>query len=161
MLSSTALYAADTYWQNPGSGNWFDPANWTKGVPSAVKGAYVVNHGTAQVADGAAFAWNLWLTYASSTVAQAGGTMTIANTLYSDSDGACYRLQDGDLACDTLYLGYGGNGCFEQSGGTNTVGYLRNDYGRYTLSGADLHPKNWSSQNESPPGRLGSQDRRP
>lgn len=24
----------------------------------------------------------------------------------------------------------------------------------------DLHPKNWSIQNESPPGKLGSQDRR-
>ena len=43
----------DTYWQHdPGSpGDWFDPANWTAGVPSSVTydEAYIENGGTAQV----------------------------------------------------------------------------------------------------------------
>jgi hypothetical protein len=35
LLMGTGLAMAQTYWTNPGAGDWFNAANWTSGVPTS------------------------------------------------------------------------------------------------------------------------------
>ncbi|MEM7222583.1 MAG: PEP-CTERM sorting domain-containing protein [Pseudomonadota bacterium] len=46
LLAPTPSWAI-TIWQNPAAGDWFDPANWNNGVPTAIEDAFVNNGGTA------------------------------------------------------------------------------------------------------------------
>jgi len=53
-LGAGTARAGTTEWVNPGVGDWFEPANWSAGVPTGSTDAYVANGGTAQVGkDGA------------------------------------------------------------------------------------------------------------
>jgi len=53
-LGAGTVRAGTTEWVNPGVGDWFEPANWSAGVPTSSDDAYVANGGTAQVGkDGA------------------------------------------------------------------------------------------------------------
>src|SRR5258708_22026459 len=56
--AQSALGAANTSWQLAprATGNWFDAANWSAGVPTSTFGEteYIDNAGTAQVSSGTA-----------------------------------------------------------------------------------------------------------
>lgn len=91
LLAATALtvpgmaYAQTTQWTGAVDGDWFDPANWTQGVPTASVGTFVQGEGTAPVIDGgAAFAHELYFGGAVSSTLT--GSLTIMNggTLESD-----------------------------------------------------------------------------
>jgi T5SS/PEP-CTERM-associated repeat protein len=50
-LLAASLHAQFTLriWNNPGTGDWFSPINWSGGVPISVDFAYIRNGGTAQI----------------------------------------------------------------------------------------------------------------
>ena len=98
--------AADTWWQHdPASpGDWFDPANWTGGVPTSADSAYVDNGGTARIASGAADASDLRVGRypgTSGAVEHSGGSNTIQNALtlgdWHDASGSYVLSGTGQL----------------------------------------------------------------
>jgi T5SS/PEP-CTERM-associated repeat protein len=47
------LFAADVYWDNPGTGDWFDESNWQGGaLPGASDNVYINDNGTALISSG-------------------------------------------------------------------------------------------------------------
>jgi hypothetical protein len=120
----TPCALAQTNWQAT-TGSWFTSNNWTAGVPSSSETATIDNGGTAQIASGSAAAEGLVLG-ASST-----GTIALSNT--------------GSLAVPSEYVGEGGNGIFNQTGGTNNAGTVDmatgdlEAIGSYALSGGTLN----------------------
>lgn len=46
--------AQTSIWNNPGTGSWFDPGNWSLGVPTGTTDINIGNGGTAQVLGGGA-----------------------------------------------------------------------------------------------------------
>ena len=90
--------------------------------------------------------------YGTGTFTQTGGTNTVSGGLYLNCafdpttgswlPAGAYTLSGGALQASNEYIGYGGNGIFTQSGGTNTVtGDLSLEagtagtYGTYSLTG--------------------------
>lgn len=51
-LATRAPSHAETVFQNPGIGSWFDDSNWSAGEPNSTTNAAVTNGGTAQLATG-------------------------------------------------------------------------------------------------------------
>ena len=124
-----------TYWQHDPAtpGDWFDPANWTNGVPDASKNAVLSARrrpgGTARIDGGEAIAASLCVGEEEdvlATVIQTDGPLEIiaSLTLGLDEDGrGRYELQGGELtgASDSEFtVGNQGIGTFVQSGGTVT-----------------------------------------
>ena len=84
--------AAATYWQHDPAepGRWFEPDNWTAGVPTASMAAYVENGGTALIGatNAVAEAWGLFLGGArNGAVDQLGGALAITETLWLGGPG--------------------------------------------------------------------------
>jgi T5SS/PEP-CTERM-associated repeat protein len=147
---------AQTYWQGS-TGDWFNAANWTGGVPGSASTADINNGGTAQIISGSAAAIIEYVgDSAVGTLSQSGGSNTIGSGLcvgnQYGSTGTYILSGTGSLSVDDgEYIGGpdGGLGIFDQSGGTNTisanslfVGYQdgngRAGGGTYTLSGGTL-----------------------
>ena len=119
MLSSTAAQAASTYWQNPGSGDWFVAANWSVGVPVPGYWVYVKNGGTALIGSGQAWAGSLYIgDTAPGGVEQSGGGLE-ADTVRVRTSGI-YDLSAGTLGVTDLRMA-GTSSLFRQTGGSATV----------------------------------------
>lgn len=134
-LCATVALAEDNHWQgDPAvSEDWFDPANWTLGVPTEDHSAYIENGGKAGIHAGDAFAKYVYIGNTSSdpvssstgAIMQTGGNMKIANYMYltgpMDTPGT-YTMTGGALESSGIQVGrYLGNGLFTQIGGNNTT----------------------------------------
>lgn len=127
--------AVDTDWQHDPStpGDWFEPANWTSGVPHAGRfETGIDNGGTALIAAGdARFGdyLNLGSRWTESGTLQLGGTATLTG--------------------EREHVGLSGTGRIIQTGGTNTliegldVGISRGSNGRYELTDTGLLSAPW------------------
>ncbi len=129
---------AGTYWQHDPAtlGDWFDPANWTAGVPGLEDSAYVRNGGTALIAHRNASAEDIrigtaWASpypddHLTGTVVQTGGTVTVKQSVYLSapiSKPGSYILIGGKLSTADIIVGHGlGSGHFTQIGGISNVG---------------------------------------
>lgn len=146
MLSSTAAQAANTYWTNPGSGDWLDLANWSTLVPpTSSDTGFIDNGGTAGLASGDANIGEIIVGYTfDGRVSQSGGSLAVGTDFFiareTGSTGT-YELTGGELSSPSIFVGRYGDGLFEQSGGVHTVHgslYLaakNTATGRYMLSG--------------------------
>jgi hypothetical protein len=114
-----------TTWTD-GVGDWFDPNNWSAGVPNSSTTAEIDNGGDAQVAS------------ASNALA---GELTLGKNA---GDVGLVSLSAGTLSIDTYIIGNSGAGTFAQTGGSNTcgaffvLGYQQSGNGTYLLSGGTL-----------------------
>ena len=174
------LHAADTYWQHDPAtpADWFDPLNWSAGLPTSSDTSYIQNGGTVVIANGTAFSRDFNIAYAAATsgsVDQTGGSLTghqlfVGNTGtgsftqsggfvlfpsssnddeiylgYASGSTGTYNLSGtGSVVTKELWVGYGGLGVFNQTGGTCDALYTQ--YGslyvgcspqdnKYTLGG--------------------------
>jgi len=144
--------APRTGWTNPGAGDWFDPANWSDGVPTTSHEAYV-NQGTAQLRGSSSQPAKLTL----------GGTVNAPPSFVEVLDGGrlmpqgkayvgyapgsvgtlIVRGADAQFApSDKLYVGQAGTGFLhvEEGGIVNTtearIGDFSISQGTVTVSGA-------------------------
>lgn len=60
LFASAGVASAQTIWTDA-SGDWFNPANWSAGVPNSSTDAQITNSGTAQIGSAGATAPNLYL----------------------------------------------------------------------------------------------------
>ncbi|MCK4626513.1 MAG: hypothetical protein KAV00_14435, partial [Phycisphaerae bacterium] len=153
MACATAAFADETWWQHDPTetGLWFEPSNWTNGVPGAGWGkAYIDNDGTALIIVlDAETQGPLYVGYQNTgAVIQGSGTMNTELILgeLSGSTGT-YTLDGGTFTSEDTRIGYYGNGVFEQTGGTaffncgsdygygNKIGGYSGSYGICRLSG--------------------------
>ena len=141
-LTTGPAVALDTYWLAD-TASWHEADNWSGGIPTSSDYAYIDNGGTAQIT-ATAESSSLYLgKYASGAVEQTDGTNTIDCDLclgYSSGSSGTYNLSGGQLSAYRESIGSGGTGEFNQSGGNNTVIYLRlgcssGSSGTYNLSG--------------------------
>lgn len=84
---------AQTTWTNPGEGSWFDPLNWSEGLPTATVDASIKNGGTSRIESSPAevdvfeISGNSQLeianggTFAATTMTVVGGSNVIASGL--------------------------------------------------------------------------------
>jgi hypothetical protein len=145
---------AQTNW-SAGSGDWFDAANWSAGVPTSAIDANVANGGTANIAATPAVAQNLNLGGAtgSGSLDLTGATTTLSTTGTYVGRAAggigSFTLTDARHAVGNLYVGYdaGSVGQYQiNSGGarfgafngvsTRTIGYAGS--GTLTQDGGTL-----------------------
>jgi hypothetical protein len=122
---------ADSTWQG-GSGDWFDPNNWSPQIPTSTDNAFITNGGSAQITAGDAVDASLQLGVA----AGQSGSLTLN------------PVTSGTLTTSgTEYVGYGGTGAVSQTGGSNSLttnqgllilGYNSGSTGNYALSGGAL-----------------------
>ena len=121
----SALADGRTAWQGD-TGDWFDAANWTDGVPASDMYAFINNGGTAEINGGLAQSRLLWLGHTGAgSVTQAGGVNDIAWALVLGGQAGSqgnYMLMGGSLSEMSAYIGYGqGQGQFTQIGGVHEV----------------------------------------
>ena len=139
LLTNPAPAQVDTYWQHDPAtpGDWFDPLNWSNGVPMFLSKAYIDNNGTADINAGKALAADLYVGYnagqSGSVEFSGSGQWTGAvwmggissTTLYlgynPGSTGTCELSDSANINSTEEYVGYGGTGTFTQTGGTNTI----------------------------------------
>ena len=123
----------DQIWNNPGTGSWFTPGNWTNGndnnsgVPTATQSALVSNGGTAQIGANNAVASSLTigLPMPGASPAQVGsGTVEIQNGGF---------LTIGKQTSGGLTIGIGSNLIVDAGGGFFSYGPIEND-GNITLN---------------------------
>lgn len=139
--------AQGTMWQ-AGTGDWFDPNNWSAGVPTASGIPFVDNGGTALIAAGDAVACTLILGLSSNgNVQHTGGTNTITDRLrmgrFEGASGAYELSPAGSLSAARELVGEVGAGAFRQSGGINTtaelfIGYEAAASGTYEMTSGQL-----------------------
>jgi len=137
MASGAGTAGVATYWQHDPAepGDWFDPANWTVGVPSHNGYAHIDNGGTAEIAYGSALAGqiNIGTSHAGAVVQSGGAVLAewVINLggpgLYDQPPGyGAYTLIGGELSAASVIVGHGlGSGLFTQIGGTAQVGRLK------------------------------------
>ena len=120
LLASLGLMAicagpvlAQTTWTAPGAGNWFDPGNWSLGVPTAGSGAFINNGGTAElslITSGGATetpilsALNLGTSFAAAAAAPVSGFVSstgVALRATASSFGLTVGLASGTAAAST------------------------------------------------------------
>ena len=172
--------AADTYWQHDPAttGDWFDDANWTGGVPTSSDSGYINNAGEAEIASGVAKADLLYLGDAARTsgslvlgglsklststeyvgyagtgeVSQGGAMHSVGGSLYLGYDASgegTYILSSGDLSTDWLFVGYDGTGVFDQSSGAVAVtSVLELALGASSIGSYGLHGGELSAADE-------------
>ena len=133
LLAGTALCAlsvadaarAQSFWSG-GAGDWFDPGNWTAGVPDAGDTAIVNNGGTAEIgAPGAV-----------SGIGSAGETAGNSGTVEVDGAGSTWTIGN------TLYIGNSGTGTLDVTDGgavsnhNGAIGTTATGSGTATVDGA-------------------------
>jgi len=125
LLAANFAQAGDTYWQNPGTGNWSTDSNWTSGEPNSGDDASINNGGTAQItAPSDEFCRYLYLGHGpgdSGTVDMSGGSLRVTSD-----------LEVGILGTGTLNISGGGavgtdKGC---------IGYFSGSTGAVRVRGA-------------------------
>jgi len=146
LVSVGSAWGEDRYWNNVGGGDWFDPGNWTSGVPLVNDNAYIDNGGTAWIDGGVTErAGHVWVGYDNSGGMElVSGTHKVAIAFVGGNSGALgeYEMIGGDLEASTLIVGSSGQGVFTQTGGTvdcnNTVGLGSENgaEGTYTITGS-------------------------
>jgi len=153
-LAGSAGAADDTHWQHAPAtpGDWFDPANWSDGVPQdrSLPGvrdqAYIDNGGVAQISGGETGRQDLvWIGSANEgTLELSGGRQTSSLIGLGRLAGAVgyYDMTGGEIQIwGNLSVGSAGQGFFTQTAGTVDVsrtvfvGSQDGGMGRYTLSG--------------------------
>ena len=137
-MSAAAASAAnapyETAWQaDPATpSDWFNPANWTFGVPTTqhpINQAVIDNAGTALISSGYAAVCYLDIGgIGTGAVIQSGGALeTTSNFFLGDQLGSkgTYTLLGGSFKAGAAYIGNGwGIGQFTQIGGQNTTSQL-------------------------------------
>ena len=131
-LIAVQAQAVDTYWQGT-TGDWFDPANWSAGVPHDELDAYIRNGGTAQIGHGNAYTYYTYIGIdpfsldgvdGSGSLLQTGGNLTAVQVYLSgplESPGN-YTLKRGRLSAAQLLIGQDlGSGEFVQTGGISNI----------------------------------------
>jgi hypothetical protein len=96
------------------TGDWFEPANWSAGVPTATTAARVLTDGTIQINGGTAVAFGLTLNAPQPAVQQTAGDFTL--TGLSLRGGGSYRLSGGTQVAASVDLNPGTR--YELAGGT-------------------------------------------
>lgn len=124
----SALGAEETFWKAPPAaiGDWFEPANWTNGVPTSddYQGfAIISNGGTARVEAGTAQPAQLSLggTLSGKLIVDGGRVEVLYNAYLGRAPDAHGRLDlnGGTFAAESIIMGYNrGQGKIEQTGGT-------------------------------------------
>lgn len=150
---SPAFAVESTYWQHDPAtpGDWFEPTNWTDGLPDSSNFAYVENGGTVEFNAGSADALGLRLGYTSGTAGtlnQAGGTLNLPAGLSLGQYGSgTYWIQNGELNSGGILVGDDGPGLFQQTGGDVDISgelvvcygnQLQGGYGRYEFDAGTL-----------------------
>ena len=143
-LCVSVVLGDETSWQGTPEtvGDWFDPANWSAGVPTDEHYAYIRNSGTVSIGYGDAMARSLRLGHIWSfreplmpgsdlvgALIQTGGTLSVTQSVYiggpMDSPSS-YTLIGGKLVADFVGVGQMfGNGLFTQIGGISNTRHLR------------------------------------
>jgi len=131
LLAATPSADGTTWIHDPATpGDWFDPANWSAGVPTSSDRARINNGGQAQIAAPNAQVYHLHLGLDSTE----SGTLVLSGT--------------GQLSAHYEHIGWEGTGTFTQTGGTHTVssslylGFEPGSDGTYDISGGSLNVKN-------------------
>jgi hypothetical protein len=146
-LAANAAHGATvTNWLS-GTGDWYDPAQWTAGVPTSTAAARIVNDGPAQLTGGHAFALGLDVGGFSNngitgagTLVHTGGTLTVSDLNVGNDYAGSYQMSGADTRLTVngqVDIGLSAPGTFAQSGGTHTVTSLFGigSNGLYQLSG--------------------------
>ncbi|MBL9131855.1 MAG: autotransporter-associated beta strand repeat-containing protein, partial [Verrucomicrobiaceae bacterium] len=135
-------------WNNPGTGDWTQAANWTGGLPSSGTNATISNGGTATLA-GIGAAANLFIGSANTGTLSivTGGSLSVASTtLIGSGSGTGFANISGgtwDTAGD-FFTGYFRPGSLGVTGGAVTVG--GNSYVAYSSnSGATISNGTWTT----------------
>ncbi|MEW6647451.1 MAG: autotransporter domain-containing protein [Pseudomonadota bacterium] len=143
--TSPMAWAADTYWNNAGTGNWFTTGNWdTSAVPTNADTAYIDNGGTAQVQAAGAVASNLRIGYSGTGNLEIsnGGTLISAWPSYvGQIAGGIGRVTvDGIGSTWTsnwgAEVGYGGTGVLNITGGGTVNSSMASTVGSRAGTGA-------------------------
>ncbi len=134
-LLCSESHGGETLWQHDANepGDWFDPANWTAGVPTQDDSARIQNDGATEIWGGEAMAGMIQIgTYwaqpdsaGGGAVRQIGGVLSVAGSISLSGGFAShgiYELIGGRLSARTIQIGNpSGNAEFKQTGGVNTV----------------------------------------
>ena len=137
VLCTVSAAQAGVWRHDPASvGDWYDPANWTGGVPTVDHWAYISNGGTAGISAGPALAAGIGLTNGS--IRQTGGHVVVERVSAAGGSNALgsYVLRGGTLTAKDAHVGNGRNtnGRFEHHDGAHYVGILY--VGAYEGNGA-------------------------
>ncbi|KPK80581.1 MAG: hypothetical protein AMJ81_11815 [Phycisphaerae bacterium SM23_33] len=118
-----------TWWQHDPAepGDWFDPANWSAGLPSAANDGYIDNGGTAVIAADVADPFRCYVgDTGDGAVIHSSGTVSSGYFFLARSEGSAgtYELSgDATLNAGPSLTGLG-VAEFVQAGGTTTTGGL-------------------------------------
>lgn len=135
-------------WNNPGTGDWTQAANWTGGLPNSGTNAVINNGGTATLAGiGAAASLFVGSANTGTLSISSGGALSVASTTFigSGSGTGFANISGGtwDTAGD-FFTGYFRPGTLGVTGGTVTVG--GNSYVAYSsTSGATISNGSWTT----------------
>ena len=119
---------AVTEWVEPGNGDWFEPSNWSAGLPGDLTAGRIDNGGTAVIGQSGAVAAQLRLASEDGTsgnVLMTGGDLTLPDkglgfTIAGEDDGE----EIGQFTIDELVVGQLGTASWTQSGGTVNANVL-------------------------------------
>jgi len=140
--------AEDTYWQHDPAtpGDWFDPANWTAGVPAVGDAAYIDNGGAVRIDGGTTERpERIWIGYADQgSLELTDGTVSASSIVLGRLDGAVgqYVMTGGVVSAFHMGIGSYGRGVFTQTGGAVRsgmslgIGSGDGGTGTYALAGA-------------------------
>ncbi len=119
------VFAQSTTWQSPTTGgDWFDPNNWSSGVPTPALAAEVSGPGEARINSGLAESLHLLLGWqADGQMTQVGGAYKVNwDTVIGDDHAGQYSLMGGLF--ETNILSIRRTGIFQQTGGVCRVDEL-------------------------------------
>jgi len=124
---------SDTFWQHePAStGDWYDAANWSAGVPSNTLDPIIDNGGTAHIGSGSAVGRNIFIGYNNDgTLMHDGGTLSSVNGItiaqFDVSTGHYDIAGSAQVDVETMNVGQNGMGSIAMSGGNlNASGHLQ------------------------------------
>jgi len=125
---TSPVRAQGTAWQGT-IGDWFDPDNWTAGVPDAGTSALINNEGTAEIAADADAASLLVGLFQGGGVDHRAGRLTVHATSglalvvgYTEGGRGTYNLSGtGQISAYHECIGHSGTAEFFQHAGTNSV----------------------------------------
>ncbi len=153
-LAVAPVQADSTFWQDipAGSQDWFDPVQWTAGVPTSSHEAFIRTGPPVIISSGDAETYYLYLYsksgYGTGHIVHTGGSLTVSRFyMWSDlEDAPTYRISgSANLSAGWEFYMGGENGTptFIQDGGTVTTNILKmveddNTSARYELHGGSL-----------------------
>jgi T5SS/PEP-CTERM-associated repeat protein len=101
----TRVASAQTIWNTPQSGDWFQTANWSDGIPDSATDAQINNGGTPQIDTATAAANNLTLGFGAgdfgNLIVSGGGSLQVTDGLSVGLAGiGNLTIQDGAIVTD-------------------------------------------------------------